>query len=65
MTEAYLHEYNHERLHSALDYLTPSDYLKEEDHIKHRLEVRKTILDQAREDRPQKQIQLCQAARSA
>ncbi|MHB8421659.1 MAG: IS3 family transposase [Leptospirales bacterium] len=62
---SYVHKYNHERLHSALNYLTPSDYLKGEDHIKYRLEVRKTTLGQAREVPRQKQTQLRQAARSA
>lgn len=52
--EAYVHEYNHERLHSALNGLTPSGDIKGEDHIKHRLELRKTNLEQAREVRCQK-----------
>ncbi len=63
--EAYVHEYNHERLHSALNYLTPSDYLEGEDHIYHRLEERKAILEQGRQDRRKKQNQIRQATRSA
>ena len=51
--EAYVHEYNHERLHSALNYLTPADYLKGEDNIKQRLERRKDALEKARKDRRQ------------
>ena len=62
---AYVHEYNHERLHSALNYLTPSDYLKGEEHINQRLEARKNTLEKARLERRQKQNQLRQAARSA
>ena len=58
--KAYVYEYNHERLHSALNYLTPADYLKGEEHIKQRLEERKTTLEQARQDRRQKQNQLRQ-----
>jgi transposase InsO family protein len=62
---AYVHAYNHERLHSSLNYLTPSDYLKGEEHIKQRLEERKNALEKARKDRRQKQTQLRQASLSA
>ena len=63
--EAYVHEYNHERLHSALNYLTPADYLKGEDNIKQRLERRKDALEKARKDRRQRQALLRQETRSA
>ena len=62
---AYVHEYNHERLHSALNYLTPADYLKGEDTIKQRLERRKDALEKARKDRRQRQALLRQETRSA
>ena len=62
---AYVHEYNHERLHSALNYLTPADYLKGEETIKQRLERRKNALEKARNDRRQRQTLLRQETRSA
>jgi len=37
----YVREYNESRLHSALNYLTPADYLKGADHIAERLAARK------------------------
>ena len=43
-----------------LSNLTPADCLKGEEHIKQRLEERKTTLEQARQDRRQKQNQLRQ-----
>ena len=63
--KAYVHEYNHERLHSALNYLTPADYLKGEETIKQRLEIRKNALEKARKDRRQRQALLRQETRSA
>ena len=63
--EAYVHEYNHERLHSALNYLTPADSLKGEETIKQRLEIRKNALEKARKDRRQRQALLRQETRSA
>ncbi|AIA30419.1 integrase [Leptospirillum ferriphilum YSK] len=63
--ETYVHEYNHERLHWALNYLTPADYLKGEDNIKQRLERRKDALEKARKDRRQRQALLRQETRSA
>ena len=58
--KGHVHEYNHEWLHSDLNYQIPSDYLKGEEYIKQRLEGRKTTLEQARQDRRQKQNQLRQ-----
>ena len=62
---AYIHEDNHERLHSALNYLTPADYLKGEENIKQRLETRRIALEEARKDRRQRQDLLRQKTRSA
>lgn len=47
----YVDEYNTRRLHSALQYLTPWDYLQGEEHIKSRLMERRTRLDIARQHR--------------
>ena len=47
----YVEEYNTRRLHAALNYLTPADYLKGEEHVARRLEERKRKLQQAREAR--------------
>ena len=60
-----VHEYNHERLHSALNYLTPADYRKGEDNIKQRLERRKDALEKASKDRRQRQALLRQETCSA
>lgn len=46
-----------ERLPSPFNSLAPFDYLKGKDPIKHRLEVRKTSLELARQDHRQKQKQ--------
>ena len=62
---AYVHEYNHERLNSALNDLTPADYLKGEENIKQRLETRRIALEEARKDRRQRQALLRQETRSA
>ncbi len=40
----YVIKYNENRLHSALQYLTPADYLKGKDHIKQRVDRRKEEL---------------------
>ncbi len=47
----YVEEYNTRRLHAALHYLTPADYLKGEEHVTRRLEERKRKLQQARQAR--------------
>ena len=47
----YVDEYNNKRLHAALNYLTPSDYLKGERHILNRLMERKQRLNKARMER--------------
>ena len=62
---AYVHEYNDERLHSALNYLTPADYLKGEDAIRQRLERRKDALEEAKKARRQRQALLRQKTCSA
>ena len=43
----YVKEYNTQRLHSALHYLTPADYLRGPEHIQQRLEARRTALTEA------------------
>ena len=43
----YVEEYNTQRLHSALHYLTPADYLRGPEHIQQRLEARRTALTEA------------------
>ena len=43
----YVDEYNTRRLHSALNYLTPADYLQGPEHIEQRLEERKQALAEA------------------
>ena len=50
---AYVEHYNTKRLHSALNYLTPWDYLQGAAHIQSRLMERRTLLDEARERRRQ------------
>ena len=62
---ATVQEYNNERLHSALNYLTPAFYLKGEETIKQRLEIRKNALEEARKARRQSQALLRQETRSA
>jgi thioredoxin-like negative regulator of GroEL len=57
----YVHEYNTQRLHSALQYLTPADYLQGPEHIQRRLAERKARLQAAVERRKQ----YWQEARSA
>jgi transposase InsO family protein len=57
----YVHEYNTQRLHSALQYLTPADYLQGPEHIQQRLAERKARLQTAVERRKQ----YWQEARSA
>ena len=47
----YVQDYNLHRLHSALSYLTPWDYLQGQDHIQGRLQVRRDALRQAAQDR--------------
>lgn len=44
----YVKEYNEKRLHSALKYLTPSDYLKGLEHVENRLRERREKFDKAR-----------------
>jgi transposase InsO family protein len=61
----YVHEYNYERLHWALNDLTPADTLKGKETIKQRLERRKNALEKARKDRRQRQARLRQESRSA
>lgn len=46
---AYVETYNTKRLHSALNYLTPWDYLQGAEHIQSRLVERRKLLDEARE----------------
>lgn len=48
---AYVEEYNTRRLHSALGYLTPQDYLRGEEHVQERLVERRRKLDAARDRR--------------
>ncbi|AIA30883.1 integrase [Leptospirillum ferriphilum YSK] len=52
--KAYVYDYNHEQLHSALNYLTLADYLKGEENIKQRLEIRKMFWK--RPERPTSRI---------
>jgi len=40
----YVEQYNTRRLHCALNYLTPADYLKGNEHVQYRLKERKTAL---------------------
>ena len=47
----YVEEYNTQRLHSALNYLTPADYLQGRHHVQHRLDERKSALAAAAEKR--------------
>lgn len=47
----YVDEYNTRRLHSALQYLTPWDYLQGDEHIKSRLMARRVLFDDARQNR--------------
>lgn len=50
---AYVEVYNTKRLHSALNYLTPWDYLQGEAHVQARLMERRRLLDEARDRRRQ------------
>jgi transposase InsO family protein len=43
----YVEEYNAQRLHSALHYLTPADYLRGPEHVRQRLEARRVALTEA------------------
>ena len=43
----YVEEYNTQRLHSALHYLTPADYLRGPEHVQQRLEARRVALAEA------------------
>ena len=47
LIDGYVVDYNENRLHSALQYLAPADYLKGEDHIRQCLERRKEKLKAA------------------
>ena len=47
LIDGYVVDYNENRLHSALQYLAPADYLKGEEHIKQCLERRKEKLKAA------------------
>jgi putative transposase len=47
----YVYEYNHHRLHAALNYLRPVDYLKGEKHVASLLEERTKKLEAGREAR--------------
>lgn len=47
LIDAYIIDYNENRLHSALQYLTPSDYLKGKDHIDRCIARRKEKLSEA------------------
>lgn len=47
----YVEEYNNRRLHAALNYLRPVDYLKGEEHVSLLLEERARKLEEAREHR--------------
>jgi len=47
----YVEEYNTRRLHSALNYLTPADYLQGEEHVKQRLDERRMALATAAQRR--------------
>ena len=47
LIDGYVIDYNENRLHSALKYLTPADYLKGEKHIEQCLEERKKKLREA------------------
>ena len=49
----YVREYNEARLHSALNYLTPADYLKGDHHIAARLAARTAIFEAADRQRRQ------------
>lgn len=48
LIDRYVDEYNNHRLHAALDYLTPADYLKGQAHVTRRLEERRQKLATAR-----------------
>ena len=49
----YVREHNESRLHSALNYLTPADYLKGADHIAQRLAGRKAACEEVDHKRRQ------------
>ena len=48
LIKQYVDDYNNHRLHAALQYLTPADYLKGEDHVAYRLQERQKKLQAAR-----------------
>jgi hypothetical protein len=48
---AYVTRYNAERLHSALQYLTPDDHLRGPEHVRQRLDERNRALQAAAEHR--------------
>ncbi len=48
----YIYRYNHERLHSALFYLTPNDFLKGS--VKEKLDIREKKLEKAKLNRMKK-----------